>query len=148
MGQGEDTEKEISFQCLRTLVEEAIKTKNICIIERIEKENLRYAQKYAELLVSKSESETSFYSLFIGRFSLSAVLFTIGVSLFLTGASVPKEVFTVSGVLVMIFGIWAMLEELKKGKELEKAKKDVEFMHTIILKIEEMLSNFGEKHDS
>lgn len=62
----EDAENKISFECLRTTVDDAIKSKNICIIERINDEKLlRYMQKYAESLISKHESRNSSDSFFI-----------------------------------------------------------------------------------
>lgn len=144
MGQ-EDAENKISFECLRTMVDEAIKTKNICIIERIEKENLRYAQKYAELRVSKNESRISFNSYLIGMDSVVFAILGIGLSyLLLIASKTPtlEAMYAIFGFALAFGGIRLLLwEKPKQIKEFENKNKDIEFMHEIILKIEERLSN-------
>ncbi len=142
MGQ-EDAEKKISYDCLRTIVDDAIKTKNICTIEKIEDEHqLRYMQKYAEVLVSEDESRISSKSYSLGMYSVALAFVAIGLSYFLAGISrYPIEnINVISGTSIIIFGaalfLWIVL---KKDKENENINKDIEFTHDIILKIEEKL---------
>lgn len=144
MGQ-EDVENKISFDCLRTVVDEAIKTKNICIIEGIEKEKLRYAQKYAELLVSEKEAKISFESYFVGVDSVSLALIAIGVSYILFGVyknPAFEPAYFWLGIVMAIIGFWVLCwKKPQTKKEFEVIKEDIKFAYTIILKIEERLSN-------
>lgn len=140
---GQEAEKEINFEGLKAIVDNATKNKDTSTIEAIEGDKqLRYLQKYTELRISKGESSISSSSLFAGVIGLGVGVFAIGVSVFLTGASiVPKEVFTISGIIMMGLGIWAILKIKKAYKEFEKIERDIEFMHVIILKTEEKLSS-------
>lgn len=143
MGQ-EDTEQKISYDCLRNMVDEAIKTQNICIIEKIKDEHqLRYMQKYADVLVSEDESKISFKSYSLGMYSIGLAFAAIGLSYFLAGISkYPLENINVISGTSIIFGatifFWIAL---KKDKENENINEDIEFTHDIILKIEEKLSD-------
>ena len=145
MGQ-EYVEKEISFECLRTAVDNAIKTKNMCIIESIKKENqLRYMQKYAELLISKNDSKISFRSYFIGVYSVILGSAAIGISYILVGNSKNPMLETMYyylgiGIVIMTAFLWFWLKPHEE-KEFNNKNKDAEFMHSIILKIEERLPN-------
>lgn len=144
MGQ-EDAEKEISFDCLRVIVEDAIKAKNICTIEKIKDEHqLRYMQKYAEMLVSEDESSISSLSYSLGMQSFALAFCAIGLSYFLAGVSrYPLETINVisgSSLLILGFVLFFWIVP-KREKENENMKKDIEFTHDIILKIEEKLPN-------
>jgi hypothetical protein len=146
MDQEEGIEKELSFDCLRTMVDEAIKTKNICIIDKIEKKNqLRYMQKYAELLVSEKESKISFESYFNGMAGVVLAIVAIGISYFLVGVSknlMVETTYLFLGIFILIIGsvLWYLIMP-RKRKGFEKVETDIKFIHIIILKIEEMLSN-------
>lgn len=147
----EDAEKKISYDCLRTIVDDAIKTKDICTIERIEvtENQLRYMQKYAESLISKDESGISFDSYFIGMDSVALAILSLGLSYFLFVASILKlegvaiiYIYTFFGIALAFGGAKLLLwEKPKQKKEFENKNKDIKFMHKIILKIEERLSN-------
>jgi hypothetical protein len=128
MGQ-EDTEKEISFDCLRAIVDVAIKTKNICPIERITKENqLRYMQKYAESLISKTEFE-------IGKYGLGLAVVAIGLSYIIVATHFLNELIVyIGGIIIILLGCKIILSKTSDGK-------NIEFIHEIILKIEEKLAN-------
>ncbi len=100
----EESEKEISFDCLRTKIDEAIKTKNICSIERSEvtEKQLRYMQRYAESQVSKEGSTDSFESYLLGLLGLAIAIVALSASYFLfvvTDASSYKP-FALSQVLL------------------------------------------------
>ncbi len=143
MGQ-EDTENKISLESLRSMVDEAIKNKNICIIDKVEHENLRYAQKYAESLISKNESNISSKSYFMGINSIVLAFLAIGLSYFLAGISryQLENVNVYSGLSIIIFGAVLFLWiKLKKENEIANINKNIEFIHEIILKIEEKLSS-------
>lgn len=112
------------------MVKDAIKTQNIDKIERIESEpQLRYMQKYAELLVSKDEIE-------IGIYGYVLAIIAIGISYFLVNPpDFTKFISRFSGILIIIIGLivlffWKF-----------KYKPEIEFIHEIILKIEEKLAN-------
>jgi hypothetical protein len=141
----EDAENKISKECLRTTVDEAIKTKNICIIEGIEKENLRYAQKYTEVLVSEEELRVSIESYSKGFEGVILAIIAIGISWILFGVSrdpfLEVEFFFL-GLVILSLGLWLWYRVRPyERKEFEKREKDIEFMHEIILKIEERLES-------
>lgn len=126
MGQ-EDAEKKISKECLRNMVDEAIKTKNICIIERIEKENLRYAQKYAESLISKNEFD-------IGNMGIGFALLGLGITYIISiTTDFTKQMSPIEGTFLIILG-FVLIFRIKTP-----LTKKIEFIHEIILKIEEKL---------
>jgi hypothetical protein len=123
----EDAEKEISFDCLRTIVDETIKTKNICTIERLEvtEKQLRYMQKYAELQISKNEFET-------GNIGIGLAFFAIGISFIVLTADFSNKISSIEGVIFSILGLVIIFWKTPKVKKNE-------FIHKIILKIEEKL---------
>ncbi len=139
----EDAENKISKECLRNRVDEAIKTKNISVIEGIEKEDLRYAQKYTELQISKIESKASSKSYLIGLEGVSFAIIAIGGSLVLFGISkIPmvETMYFYLGIVIVIMGMWIWYGGRPyQIKEFDKIEKDIEFMHEIILRIEEKL---------
>ncbi|MCZ7402041.1 MAG: hypothetical protein O8C61_07445 [Candidatus Methanoperedens sp.] len=139
-----EAEKVMDFGSLRNIVEEAIRIEDTdtSAIKEITKGNqFRYMQKYTESLISKNESKKSSKSYFISIFSIATTLFIIGISVFLAGdlSSVPKIAFTVFGFILMGLGICSMFETLNFRKEIKKSEKDAEFMHELILKIQEKL---------
>jgi hypothetical protein len=143
MGQ-EDADNKISFEYLRTMVDNSIKTKNICMVETIENEKqLRYMQKYAELLVSKEGLVISYPSIKLGIFSVGLALFAIGLSYILVDPNgFFNKLILFFGVICiviiafMIFFLMFRMEKLIKNKN-----DDVEFILKIVLKIEERLLN-------
>lgn len=130
VGVSQETKTEINFESLRTIVDDAIKNKNTSAIEVIEDEKqLRYMQKYAELLVSKDEIS-------VGIYGYVLTLIAIGVSYLLVNPpNFTKLMSPYSGFLIIIFGLIVMFFWKRKYKP------EIEFMHEIILKIEEKLSN-------
>ncbi|MFZ3059077.1 MAG: hypothetical protein WA102_04980 [Candidatus Methanoperedens sp.] len=146
----QEAEKEMDFRCLRDIVEEAIRIEDTDTpsIKAVTKGNqLRYIQKYTESLISKSESKNSSNSYFISLFAIAVTLFIIGISVFLAGdlSSVPKIAFTVIGVIIMVFGLYYMYKTVEFRKEIKKSEKDAEFMHELVLKIEEKLPDGNSK---
>lgn len=71
---GQEAENKINFVCLRAIVDGAIKSKDTSDIEAMDDEKqekqLKYMQKYAELLASKDESINSYKSISTGNFWL------------------------------------------------------------------------------
>ena len=144
MSQGEDAENKISFECLRTMVDEVVETKNLGIIDKIEKEKLRYVQKYAESVISHYELIVSSNSLVAGVMGLVFGFFALGLSiilsiLFTVNSSVLKAVLFILGAIMMGVGFLAVEKVDKARKEFKKREKDIEFMRNFILKIEEKL---------
>jgi len=129
----QDAEKEINFVCLRAMVEEAIKNKDISAIDAMNCEKqgkeLRYVQKYTELQVSKNE-------LPIGIFAIVLAFFAIGISYWLVNISEEqKSMFQFTGILFIMIAVLLLFLWLLKYKP------DIEFMHKIILRIEEKIPN-------
>ena len=128
----EDAEKEINFEDLKAKVDAAIKNKDISIIEKIENDTqlkehqLRYMQKYAESLISKKEIRNGYFG-----FGLASV--AIGLS-FLFSNDQNKLFLFIDGMFWSIVGLMMMF--WKKPP----AVKKIEFIHEIILKIEEKLT--------
>lgn len=147
MGQ-EDAENKISFECLRTMVDNAIKTKNICMVETIENENqLRYMQKYAELLVSQEGLAISYPSIKLGILSVGLALFAIGLSYILVDPTgyLNKQILFFGGILIVIIAFVIFFLMLRTGKVIKNKNDDVEFIYKIILKIQEKLSDSTQK---
>ena len=125
------SKKEINFKFLRSIVDDAIKKKDISKIEAMDgekqKNELKYMQKYSELQVSKNE-------LAIGYYAIVLAFFAIGISYWLVNSSeLQKLIFPYIGnsfvaIAVLLLFLWQL-----------KYKPDIEFMHKIILKIEEKL---------
>ncbi len=125
------------------MIDEAIKTGDIGIIDRIEKEDLRYAQKYTEVLVSEEELRVSIESYLKGLEGVILAIIAIGISWIVFGVSrdtiLDKEFFFF-GFVIFILGVWLWYRWIpNERKEFEKKEKDIKFMHEIILKIEEKL---------
>lgn len=141
----EDAENKISKDCLRNMVDEAIKTRDIGIIDRIEKEDLRYAQKYTEVLVSEEELRVSIESYLKGLEGVILAIMAIGISWIVFGVlrnPILDAEFSFFGFVILILGVllWYKWRPLKI-EEFEKKEKDIQFMHEIILKIEEKLES-------
>jgi hypothetical protein len=140
----EDKKDKISFECLRTTVDDAIKTKDISIIEGIEKKNLRYVQKYIEMHVSEKGLGISLNSYDIGLEGVILAFIAIGGSFVLFGIS--RETFIEGaylflGIIIASLGAWLWYKGRHiKRKENEKIEEDIEFMHKIILRIEERIT--------
>ncbi len=139
----EDAENKTGKECSRNMVDEAIKTLDICIIDRIEKENLRYAQKYTELQISEKELRVSFISIDMGLIGVMLAILAIGASFILFGVSgntMLEQRYLNSGIVIFIMGVimggflWFIGMPFMRKEE-----KDIKFMHKIILKIEEKL---------
>jgi hypothetical protein len=125
MGQEEDTETEISFEDLKTIVDAAIKGQYISAIEAIKDENhLRYMQKYAEMLLSKDEFG-------IGTLGIGIAIMAIGL-IYIPDAT-ADAINKLGGWILVILGFVIIFWE-----KTPLAKKN-EFKHKIILKIEEKL---------
>ncbi len=130
----QEVDKEINFEDLRAKVNTAIKNRDISIIGKVEDDKqlnehqLRYMQKYAESLISKKEIR-------MGYFGFGVAVFAIGLSLLSLSAStdVPHKLFSIEAIFVSIVGLVMMF--WKKPPVVKK----IEFIHEIILKIEEKL---------
>ncbi len=132
MGQ-EDAETEIRFEDLKAIVDAAIKNQKPSAIDVIEDERqLRYMQKYAELLLSKAEFDN-------GNFEIGLAIIAIGIASILAAISdvLNKQISVISGIVLFIFGVGVVFRN--KLPVMKDTKN--EFIHEIILKIEEKLSS-------
>jgi hypothetical protein len=140
---GQEAKKEINFESLKAIVDDAIKNKNTSAIEAIEDEmHLRYIEKYLESLISNNSTKISFLSLDTDIKGISIGFIAAGLSLFLGGLSIDnisKILYSIGGIIVMFLGLLLDRKTNKYKREFEKVEKDIGFMHTIILKIEEKL---------
>lgn len=140
---GQEAEKEINFESLRAIAEEAIENKDFSAIERIEDENqLEYIQKFVDVKLSNIAVNISIPSFFLSAFGVVFGIIAIGLTLFLVGISIDgviKITYPVAGIIIVLYGGWLFRELYKYKGKFEKAGKDIEFMHKIILRIEEKL---------
>ncbi len=142
MGQ-EGSENKITKECLRKMIDEAINTRDICIIYKIEKDDSRYAQKYIELQVLEKQLRISLYSYDIGLIGVIFAILAIGISWILFGTprnSFVEGAYYILGFVILCLGAWLWYKGRHiKRKQNEKIEKDIKFMNKIILKIEEKL---------
>lgn len=140
----EDNENKISKECLRNMVDDAIKTKNICIIERSEKENLRYVQKYIDYLISNKGLDVSIHAFDFGIYGWVFGIIAIGVSFYVPGYledhPASRTAFENQGAFIVFIAFLALLVvKYWYDKYFKKINKDIKFMQDLVLRIEELL---------
>ena len=154
---GQEAETQTDLKCI---VCDAIKNKDISVINAIENEKqLRYIQKVAGLQISKRDSEISFQSGLIGAYGIDLAIAPIGVSIVLVGVISFIQMFTTQNfkiflvsiifyILLVILGSAIVLHGIQISKTIDMYKKDLgiikketEFLHYIVLNTEEKLLN-------
>lgn len=131
---GQGTESQINFVCLRAIIDDAIKNKDISAIEAMDNKNkrhekqLRYMQKYAELKISKDGFSFGIYSFILA-------ILAIGVSYALINTQEIQKAFYPTGVFFIIMALLLLIWWKRKYEP------SINFIIQVILKIEEKLSN-------
>jgi len=133
-----------NYMDIVSLVDKAIENEDTSVIEEIEDKNhLKYMQKDAEVRLLRNDSIVSSLSLGIGIKAIFLCIAAIGLSFFLVGIPIgglPKIAYFIGGFFIILLGVMGSVWwDRKYKKELEKRDKAIEFMCTLILKIEEKL---------